>query len=325
MNNNYSTNILPFEEFRDSLLGELRSRLGEAYTVTSQDVPKNNSVIFHGISIRRDDRCVAPTIYFDEFYNRYAEHILSLDDVVSNIIAIYDDNSDNASAIDHEDFFFEEVRDRIIFRLINHDLNSDLLDKIPHYRVSDLAIGFYIVITLNDGSFGTICISNSIAEKWGVTKRELASYAFINTPRIFPPLFSDMFSVLNDLKDKSKTGGELTVSDADDLRAQMYVLTTRSCIGGAGCLLYPGLLEGIHSRLQSGFYILPCSINEVIIIPEAYGIREHLELMVQEVNSTEISDVELLSDKVYFYPDDSFTIDDLEACVSVRKQAAAVQ
>lgn len=58
----------------------------------------------------------------------------------------------------------------------------------------------------------------------------------------------------------------------------------------------------ICEKLECDLYILPSSIHEVILIP-AYDHDSYDELtsMVKEVNSTQLSKEEILSDHVYFY------------------------
>ena len=89
----------------------------------------------------------------------------------------------------------------------------------------------------------------------------------------------------------------------------LFVLTNRDGVDGATCIVYKGLLERIRRRLGRGFYIIPSSVHEVIILPEIEGYsRDTLESMVKEVNSTVLSEMDILSENVYYYPDDSFAV-----------------
>ena len=82
----------------------------------------------------------------------------------------------------------------------------------------------------------------------------------------------------------------------------MYVLSNKSKLNGSGCLFYHNLLHNLCEKLECDLYILPSSIHEVILIP-AYDHDSYDELtsMVKEVNSTQLSKEEILSDHVYFY------------------------
>ena len=41
---------------------------------------------------------------------------------------------------------FKQLKDRIIFKLINYERNKELLSKVPHIRYLDLAIVFYLLL-----------------------------------------------------------------------------------------------------------------------------------------------------------------------------------
>ena len=86
----------------------------------------------------------------------------------------------------------------------------------------------------------------------------------------------------------------------------MYVLSNVEKVHGATCILYDGLLERIASILNDNLYILPCSCHEVIILRASIipSVNE-LYRMVHDVNSTEVSEEDFLSDNVFFFNKDS--------------------
>ncbi|MFR0029482.1 MAG: DUF5688 family protein [Coprococcus phoceensis] len=50
------------------------------------------------------------------------------------------------------------------------------------------------------------------------------------------------------------------------------------------------------------FYIIPSSIDEGLIVPSYADIdREMMDTMIQEVNETQVSKEERLSDHAYYY------------------------
>ena len=108
----------------------------------------------------------------------------------------------------------------------------------------------------------------------------------------------------------------------------MYVLSNRTKLNGSACILYQDLLKNFAERLRSDLYILPSSIHEVLIIPvnsftspadpllssanspadtRQQSYRE-LSEMVQEVNATQLSTEDILSDHVYYYSRESSRI-----------------
>jgi len=82
----------------------------------------------------------------------------------------------------------------------------------------------------------------------------------------------------------------------------MFVLSNNLRHFGAACILYNRVLEDIGNQLNEDFYILPSSIHEVIILPISFK-PESIELneMIKEINKTQVSEEEVLSDHAYYY------------------------
>ena len=114
--------------------------------------------------------------------------------------------------------------------------------------------------------------------------------------------------------------GEIISSDADNLDPDMvdaffemdsvyednmdpmFVATNSKKVNGAGVILYDGLLRTFAEKIGGDFYILPSSVHEVIFVPANGDIdARYLIQMVKEVNATEVSPDEVLSDNVYMY------------------------
>ena len=82
----------------------------------------------------------------------------------------------------------------------------------------------------------------------------------------------------------------------------MYMLSNCARLNGSGCILYQDLLQSFAEHFASDFYILPSSIHEVLLIPASDNSSpEELNAMVREVNASQLTREEVLSDHVYFY------------------------
>ncbi len=92
------------------------------------------------------------------------------------------------------------------------------------------------------------------------------------------------------------------------------VLSNKKGLYGAAALFYPGILRNIAEKKGSGLFIIPSSINEVIIIADnGLYIHEYLKNMLMEVNSTEVKLDEILSDNLYYYSYESSRLSVLNA------------
>lgn len=84
----------------------------------------------------------------------------------------------------------------------------------------------------------------------------------------------------------------------------MYVITNKQNLYGAVCILYPDVLKDVAQKLDSDFYVLPSSVHETIAVPAENLDINHassLKAMVREVNQSELTPEEVLSDNVYYY------------------------
>lgn len=82
----------------------------------------------------------------------------------------------------------------------------------------------------------------------------------------------------------------------------MYVFANDDFYFGATVLCYPEEFSSLAQRFQSDLFLFPSSIHEIIAIP-ALPIFEAdtLRNMVRDINGSEVSPNEVLSDSVYRY------------------------
>ncbi len=312
-----------YRSFVSCITDKVSQAAGKGYTVSGRRVLKNNSVSYDSISILRDGQCVSPSFYVNDYYDDYLRGVPS-DVIADGIMNRYHECMKNVDCSGVEDYSFEHMKSRIVFKLINYDRNRELLETTPHIRYLDLAVIFCCLVKVDNHGMGTIRITSDHCRSWGVGVEELKRCAAENAPFIMPHTCRNIFSVLAEImldeKMMSQTGNvdrEALKEVIDCLESDqparkgnsMYVLTTMNRINGAACLLYEGVLEEIREKLGCGFYILPSSVNEVLIVPDTVdGERSFFENVVPEVNREQVPVSEILSDRVYHYPEDDFRI-----------------
>ena len=82
----------------------------------------------------------------------------------------------------------------------------------------------------------------------------------------------------------------------------MYVATVPDKNSGAGVLAYQDFMDQAAEKLGGDFYILPSSIHEILLVPDnGDKAADDLRDMVREVNATQVSPEEKLTDNVYHY------------------------
>ena len=81
-----------------------------------------------------------------------------------------------------------------------------------------------------------------------------------------------------------------------------YVLTNMENQYGASMITQPEVLNKLNQLFPEGFYVLPSSVHEVLIVPDNGEVEpRRLGEMVREVNRAEVKREEVLSDRVYRY------------------------
>ena len=77
-----------YEIFLQTIKEDLEKRLGSDYQVTLRSIPKNNGVIWDGVSICPKEEDIAPTIYLQDFY-RELEGGQTLSHICDRIYQLY--------------------------------------------------------------------------------------------------------------------------------------------------------------------------------------------------------------------------------------------
>ena len=129
---------------------------------------------------------------------------------------------------------------------------------------------------------------------WKVNARELYERAMENTPVLQGYDVTDMNTVLEEMR--AFEGTEDTEYEEDiQQQVPMYVLSNKSRVHGAACILYPDILKDFAAVVEKDLYVLPSSIHEVILLPaEGTEDSEQLKAMVHEINESQVEDLSLI-------------------------------
>ncbi len=281
---------------------------GDDREIRVSKVLKNNGISLTGLSVVDENRRVTPTVYVEDYLERYEEGT-PFAVIVRQIRAMLD-YRDGDIDFDLGSFSrFETAKDRIVYKLINGDMNEKLLEEVPHVDFLDMAIVFYYVLSDRGEKQASILIHNDHAKNWGVGRDELMETAAVNTPRLLPAKIFSMNELMLDLL-RGNEAAELQGQELSGDVPAMYVMTNERKYFGAASLLYGGMGEKCAEKLGGSFYILPSSVHELILLKSS-GVEEPSMLadMVREVNDTQVAAEEVLSYNVYRYDEVSGRIE----------------
>lgn len=275
-----------FENVRVTVENKMIEK-GFSCNVSVNEMIKNNGLISHGIIITKSDSNISPTIYLDQYYEKYESGELTLTEIAEEVI----DTSEKNELTQKLDISFltkyETIKNHIVFQLVNKEKNKDLLKSLPHIDYLDLAIIFKVIISLEGGMMSSAKVSNSFFKTWGVSIDTVYEDAKKNTTEIMKAKIISM---------KDMLGLEI----AGDI--PMEIIGNESGMNGAATILYPDILKNIAEKYNENLYLLPSSIHEFIAVPAYNDINaEELKYMVNEVNHEVIRTDEILSDSVYYF------------------------
>lgn len=295
----------------------VKATMGEEYDVRIYKVLKNNSLELDSLVILKEGKKASPNIYLLPYYESYLEGI-EIRKLANRICASYQSYMADFCAPDFS-YTFEDIKSKIIFRLVNYEKNKKLLENIPHIKYLDLAITFHCLVQNSGSGIGTIRITNEHMKLWSICLTELKDYAVNNTKHEFPPIIRSMEEAILDMQraehedqmQHKMTDGEhaeqMQYETTEGIfchtsRHQIYILSNSIGVNGATCLIYNSILKDFSSKLKTDLYILPSSIHEVILLPFHKSLSKRtLTEMVYHVNRTQVAEDEVLSDKVYYY------------------------
>lgn len=278
----------------NQIIKEIKTIIGEAGEVTTYKVMKNNGLELTGITILTKEENIAPTVYLENYDTSENVHVLAKTIITDIAKARLLHSAFNINKIMNHEF----IKDNVIFRLINYKANEELLETISHIKYLDLAIVFCVNISEN----GSYKITNELYNDLDMSKEELYVLAKKNTQRILNPLGRNMETMMLEMM----FGLEKECADLERFNisepTSMYTLTNKEKLYGASVILYDGVLETLANQVGMDLIIIPNSVHELILLPYN-GIIDTKSAteMIKEVNRTELSTDEVLSDHAYIY------------------------
>ena len=283
------------EELPDFLPEEVYKDL----VIENVEISKMNDQKLHGLTFRPKGSDAAPTLYIDDLYDRH-ENGEDLGFLLVDLANRYEE-ARHAPAPPTVDLSWENVRDKLTVRLLEKNRNIDFLANMPY---ADVGNGLALIVDINmgedRGGDWRVAVNQGVMESLGVDKETLFITAMDDSMYIAPPVLTDMSMALFSLEKENLLDREEPLDPG--AVSGMYVLTNEAGMLGASVLYYPDVKEQVAELLGSGYYVLPSSLHEVILVPDTMGHDEKgLCDMVKQANRTVVEPKDVLSDNVYHY------------------------
>jgi len=236
------------------------------------DVTKNG-VTLQGIALGTGT--VRPTIYIEQFVD-YADD--EVEDVVDAIMYQYNKAIEDVPVIDVYNLLNWDYAKTRLQLCIQQKGNEDIVKR----DFLDLEEYVRVIASKDENGMGSFKVRPEHLERFGITEETLFHAAWDCTVPTFK--FEDMSQI------------------APMPKGMMIVATNETKLNGAVVMKAMEKLLEIADEYDKDLAILPSSIHEILLVPiDEETDFSHLNAMVQEVNETELTDDEVLSDHIYWY------------------------
>lgn len=262
------------------------------FDVEVRELTKNNGVKQKGLYFMVAG--YSPVIYLDPYFDiNFIKNKETINDIANQIYEVYRENKSGDKKYDIENAV-KHWKDAIYLEVVNYEANKEMLKTLPYIRFLDLAIVFRLLLYMDESGrasvlFDDIPDNSNLDEMYNIAKE--------NTLKFFGVFKMDIEKYL-------ANGDTNFIPFPKWSDYSMYVLTNDTYTGGANLIAIPEVLKGICEELEiDGYYIVPSSTNEVIIIygSDADSMTESIRSSIKDINNTEVPDTKILSDNLYHF------------------------
>ena len=286
---------MDYNAFKNKLLQCVKSKLENAEI---RNYTKNNSIEKEGIYIYEEEKNFNPLIHLDDLYGLY-QLTGDMDDVAELVFEMARTTSGN---IDVQAILgsWENAQSRLTVRLINSAWNQKFLQDIPHRNLLDLSFVAYMdFVKSADGVVG-MAVTSGMIQKWGIDDETLFQTALSNLHKE-EFIIRDMEEVIQELREEKR---KPTPYDGIN-----YVMTNTERLFGARGMLRTDLLTQFAETVNADLYILPNSVNDIILTPAIKELTdEDLNDMMAVIKVFNKPEQDSLSDNMYLFSRESGVI-----------------
>lgn len=173
---------------------------------------------------------------------------------------------------------FSWVKTHLYLRMCNACIIEKYNPGILFAQFSDIVTFFYCEYETTSGIILQVIVTEDCMQFWGLDFDSIFDISVFNTQQRFPeyvipfPLHADLTA---------------------------YLLTNKQKIFGATCILYNNILQNLAALLGNDYYLLPCSVHEVLLCPSRLPVN-NLSQLVNDMN-LKLHQYELLSNNILKY------------------------
>ena len=288
-----------YSEFQTLLINRLNTFTSPGISVQIQLIEKNNAVDRIGLVLHDEHepvRKAAPIVYPALLYRSYlaGASMEEIADCAWKILHYPTPAEADGRILEDKDYVLEHA----VLRMVGKERNEEVLKDVLFRKFLDFAVTIGIYIRDGEDSCAITVLSREMFDMLDITEEELFQRAEANSVSFFGDQMLDISMMLH-------FPGEDPEIDPEHLARTdytQYILTNRYHFYGAGTLLYTDKLRKLSESLNKDLLILPSSIHELILVPDdGTENAARFQMMVENVNRSELRKEEILTDHVYRY------------------------
>ena len=290
-------------QIRNELKQEVSAML-PSYEMRDAEVVKFNDRKLLGLTAVKPGENMGPTIWVNDFGDAIdagvslREIAKYVTEVFRNVPTSLESLKKAAAENNRIDLPFEKIRDKVFPRIADISRNQAFLAN-KAYREVGCGLALMAVIDVASGPEGNyaVTVTNELASDQGYDIDLLLDQALENLKPFMAPveaMIHPFSPVIPNCLDDPQL---FAASD------RLFSLSNEEAMFGAAALFVPGMMDRLY-KMMGGFYVLPSSVHEMLLLPEACCDDPlSLKEIIREANanSSVVSEEDILSDKLMHY------------------------
>ena len=294
--------MMNYEQFKEQFTDDLKMNLeGQGFNIEKIDVipcEKLQQGEYDAVTVRLADSFVGPSGNMSAVFDAY-EKFDNYDTILNHVTEKFSDAIENMPLYDANqltDYSF--IKDKLVLEVVNAEKNEQMLEKIPHKSIEDLAIVYRAMLGRDEDGIASVLITNEMLDKMNISAEQLHKDAVESAQELKPVTVNTIMGEIVELVGDDFDPGLDEGGPIDNI----LVGSVADKSHGASVIAYPDFFDDMANKLGENFYVIPSSIHEVLIVPESMGTDVNaLKDMIEQVNATELRPEGVLSNNLYHY------------------------
>lgn len=280
---------MDFKEFVKEIMDEMGREFPD-HEVCEERVQKLQNRSYNGVVVRKKGSKIGVVLDVDEYYLRLISGC-GLSEIFSDIKDVVESKLFPAEGFDPDMLKdYERLKENLMIQVVPVEGNEEMLLNIPHKIIEDIAVVYRFVLSQDENGESSILINTENLQNLGISAEQMMKDAEKVCERKYPLTVRSMESILSNVTKEMVKGLDL------------WVVSNENGKYGAAVIAYPNVFEKIAEKVGSGFYIIPSSIHELIVLPDNSEIKaQEIDRIIEIVNNSELVAADRLTYHSYHY------------------------